>query len=182
MSEGALGRDIDSCLANQVTEENTDRSDDGMEAIIHAVAVKHGIALGENDPILVLDTINDLLMKKFAGKQAELLREFQVKLEAAADLWGKNMENKAKDILGSMENSHRHLIDELIEQQVENLAREIADKRGDIAMEQQQRTSKHLRSLNSQLKTMRSMLYVNFVALIMALISAIIMLWLLFKS
>ncbi len=83
--------------------------------------------------------------------------------------------------LGSMENSQRHLIGELIEQQIENHAREIADESGDIDMEQQLRASKHLRSLNSQLKTMRSMLYVNFAASIMALISAIVMLWLFIK-
>jgi hypothetical protein len=80
-----------------------------------------------------------------------------------------------------MENSHRYLINELIEMQINNIAMAIADKSGEIAMEQQRRTSKHLRSLNSQLKTMRSMLYVNFAASIMALISAIVMLWLFIK-
>lgn len=181
MNEGALGRGFESGLANQATEENTGQSDDGMEAIIRAVATKHGIALGKNDPILVLDTINGLLMQKLASKQKALIDEFHVKLEAAADLWNTNMEIKAKEILGSMENSHRHLIGELIEQQIENLAREMADKSGDITMEQQHRASKHLKSLNSQLQTMRSMLYVNFAASIMALVSAIVMLWLSIK-
>jgi hypothetical protein len=181
MSEGLLSRDIDSSLANQATKVKTDRSDDGMEAIIRAVAVKHGIALGNNDPILVLQTINGLLMDEFAHKQEVLIHKFHVNLEATADLWGKNMESKAGEILGSMENSHRDLIGELIEQQVENLAREVADKSSEIAMEQQRRTSKHLRSLNSQIKTMRPMLYVNFAASIMALISAIVMLWLSIK-
>lgn len=62
MSGGTLVRDIDSALANQVTEEKADWSDDGMDAIIRTVAVKHGIALGKNDPILVLDTVNGLLI------------------------------------------------------------------------------------------------------------------------
>ncbi|MEQ1544580.1 hypothetical protein [Methyloglobulus sp.] len=181
MSKGLLSRGIDRSPANQATKVKTDRSDDGMEAIIRAVAVKHGIALGNNDPILVLQTINGLLMDEFASKQEVLIHEFHVNLEAAADLWSKNMESKAKAILGSMENSHRHLVGELIEQQIENLVMEIADKSGNIAMEQQLRASKNLRSLNSQLKTMRSMLYVNFAASIMALVSAIVMLWLFIK-
>jgi Transcriptional activator TraM len=181
MNEEPLGRGSHRGIDTQATEIKTDRSDDGREAIIRAVAVKHGIALGNNDPILVLQTINGLLMDEFARKQEVLIRESHINLEAAADLWSKNMESKASEILGNMENSHRHLINELIEQQVENLAREIADKSGDIAMEQQHRTSKHLRSLNSQIKTMRPMLYVNFAASIMALISAIVMLWLSIK-
>jgi len=181
MSEGLLSRDIESSLANQATRVNTDRSDDRMEAIIRAVAVKHGIALGNNDPILVLQTINGLLMDEFARKQEVLIHEFHISLEATADLWSKNMESKASEILGSMENSHRHLIGKLIEQQIQNLVREIADKSGNIALEQQLRASKNLRSLNSQLKTMKSMLYVNFAASIMALVSAIVMLWLFIK-
>jgi Transcriptional activator TraM len=181
MSDGSLGRGIDSSLANQTTEVKIDRSSDSTEAIIRAVAVKHGIALGNNDPILVLQTINGLLMDEFACKQEVLIHEFHVNLEAVADLWSKNMESKASEILGNMENSHRHLINELIEMQINNIAMAIADKSGEIAMEQQRRTSKHLRSLNSQLKTMRSMLYVNFAASIMSLVSAIVMLWLTVK-
>ena len=56
-------------------------------------------------------------MDEFVRKQELLIHEFHVNLEAAADLWSKNMESKAKDIIGRMENSHRHLIGELIEQQ-----------------------------------------------------------------
>ena len=91
MSEGSLGRGIDSSLANQATKVKTDQSDDGREAIIRAVAVKHGIALGNNDPILVLQTINGLLMDEFARKQEVLIRESHINLEAAADLWSKNV-------------------------------------------------------------------------------------------
>jgi Transcriptional activator TraM len=181
MNEEPLGRGSHRGIDTQATEIKTDRSDDGMEAIIRAVAVKHGIALGYNDPILVLQTINGLLLDEFARKQDVLIHEFHVNMEATADLWGKNMESKASEILGSMENSHRHLIGELIEQQIENIAGEIAYKSGEIAIEQQLKASKHLRSLNSQLKTMRSMLYVNFAASIMALISAIVILWLSIK-
>lgn len=178
MSDGSLGQGFSGDLINQVTEANTDWTGNSMEAIIRTVAVKHGIVLGNNDPILVLQTINGLLMVEFAGKQTILLHEFHANLEAAADLWSKNMESKASEILGKMENSHRHLINELIEMQINNIGLAIADKSDEIAMDQQHRASKHLRTLNSQLKTIRSMLYVNFAASIMALISAIVMLWL----
>jgi hypothetical protein len=57
----------------------------------------------------------------------------------------------------------------------------IADKSGDIAMTQQKRSLSNLKSLNSQLKTLRLILYVNFAASIMALISTILVLWLFIK-
>jgi hypothetical protein len=169
---------LNSGLVNQATEAKADRSDNSMEAIIRVVAVKHGIALGRNDPILVLHTINGLLMEEFARKQELLIHEFHVNLEETADLWNKNMESITSEILGSMENSHRHLISELIEKHINNIDMVIADKSSDITLAQQKRTSNNLKSLNNQLKTMRLMLYVNFAASIMVLISAILMLWL----
>jgi hypothetical protein len=181
MSGGTPARDIDIGIVNQLTEENTDWSDDGMDAIIRTVAVKHGIALGKNDPILVLDTVNGLLINQFAKRQDVLINEFHTKLETAADLWNKNMENKAKEILCGMETSHRLLIGELIERHIETLAREIADKSGDIAIGHQKKAVTQLRGLTNQIKVMRFMLNVNFAASILALVSAIVMLWLPFK-
>ena len=148
-----------------------------MTSIIRAVAVRHGIALGKNDPILVLDTVNSLLINKFAKRQDVLINEFHSKLETVADLWNKNMENKASEMIKTMEISHRQLISELVEMHINNIVTTIADNCSDITLAQQLKTSKHIRSLNSQLITMRSMLYVNFVASIMVLISALLLLW-----
>lgn len=98
----------------------------------------------------------------------------KVNLEETADLWNKNMEIKANEILGGMENSHRHLINELNEKHIDNIALTIADKSAGITLEQQKISLANLKSLNSQLKTMRVMLYINFAASIMALVSAIL--------
>jgi hypothetical protein len=181
MNDESQDQVTNSGLDNQAAESKAYQSGNSTEAIIRTIAVKHGIALGKNDPILVLHTINGLLMDEFASKQEVLINQFKANLEEAADLWSKNMEIKANEILGGMENSHRHLISELIEKHIDNIAMVIADKSGDIAMAQQKRSLSNLRSLNSQLKTMRLMLYVNFSASIMALISSILVLWLLIK-
>jgi Transcriptional activator TraM len=177
MSDGSsLDMGIDSDLDNRSNGLKMDGTCISKEAIIRAVAVKHGIALGKNDPILVLETVNGLLMEEFGRKQDVLIEEFHIKLEAAADLWSENMASEASEMLVNMENSHLQLINELVETQVKDIAIAIADNSGEITLTQQQRAAKHLRSLNSQLKTLRSMLYVNFAASIMALISAIVML------
>ncbi|WP_340124356.1 hypothetical protein [Methylobacter svalbardensis] len=157
MSNESQDRDIISSIDNQAAETKVYQSGNSTEAIIRAVAVKHGIALGHNDPILVLHTLNGLLMDEFASKQEVLIDQFKTNLEETADLWSKNMEIKANEILGGMENSHRHLINELIEKHIDNIAMAIADKSGDIAMAQQKRSLSNLKSLNSQLKNMRLM-------------------------
>lgn len=165
-------------MENKAPQTDPDDTNKKIEAIIRAVAVKHGIAIGRNDPILVLHTVNGLLLEEFAKQQEGLIDQFRENLESAANHWSKNMEVKADELLSNMGNSHRELINELIKKQINDIAIAIAHKSGDISVAQQKRTVNNLKSLNSQLKTMKSMLYVNFAASIMALMSAIIMLWL----
>jgi predicted YcjX-like family ATPase len=168
-------------MKNKVSDTHPADTNKKIEAIIRTVAVKHGIAIGRNDPILILQTVNSLLMDDFAKQQAVLINQFRINLEAAADHWSKNMEVKSDEILSNMGNSHRQLINELIEKHIDNIVVTIADKSGVIAANHQKRTVNNLKSLNGQLKTMKLMLYVNFAASIMALISAIVMLWLSIK-
>jgi Transcriptional activator TraM len=168
-------------MKNKVPETIPADTNNKIEAIIRAVAVKHGIGLGRNDPILILHTVNGLLLEELANQQADIITQFRESLESAADHWSKNMEVKADELLSNMGNSNRQLISELIETQIDNIALAIADKSGDIAVAHQKITVNNFKSLNSQIKSMRSMLYVNFAASIMALVSAILMLWLLIK-
>lgn len=168
-------------MKNKAPETDPAETNKKIEAIIHAVAVKHGIALGRNDPILILHTVNGLLLEEFAKQQEGLIDQFRENLESAANHWSKNMEVKADEILSNMGNSHRQLINDLIEKHINDIAIAIADKSGEIALAHQKRTLNYIKSLNSQLKTMKSMFYVNFAASIMALVSAILMLWLLIK-
>lgn len=177
MTDEAQDQVINWALDNQAAEAKTYQSGNSTEAIIRTVAVKHGIALGRNDPILILHTINSLLMDEFARKQEALIDQFKVNLEATADVWSKNMETKANQILGGMENSHRHLISELIEKHIDHIALAIVDKSGTIAMAQQKKSLSNLKALNSQLKTMKLMHYVNFSASIMSLIAASLVLY-----
>ena len=46
---------------------------DKIEETIKDIAVKHGIALGRDDPILILQTINDRLMQDSATAQRDIL-------------------------------------------------------------------------------------------------------------
>jgi hypothetical protein len=168
-------------MKNKVPVTDPAETNKKIEAIIRAVAVKHGIALGRNDPILILHTVNGLLLEEFSKQQEGLIDQFRGNLESAANHWSKNMEVKADEILNHMGNNHQQLINELIEKHINDIAIAIADKSGEIAVAHQKRTVNNLKSLNSQLKTMRLMLHVNFAASIMALVSAILMLWLLIK-
>lgn len=63
-------------------------ANDKIEAIIKEIAAKHGIAVGRDDPILILQTINEKLMRDSAVAQQAILNTFKEELEDIAHRWG----------------------------------------------------------------------------------------------
>ncbi|KGR62627.1 conjugal transfer protein TraM [Xanthomonas vasicola] len=74
---------------------------DKIEDLIREIAVKHGIAVGRDDPILVLQTINASLMADSAAQQQEILDRFKEELEGIAHRWGEDAKGKAERILNA---------------------------------------------------------------------------------
>lgn len=74
---------------------------DKIEAIIKEIAAKHGIAVGRDDPILILQTINERLMQDSAAAQQETLDRFKEELEAIAHRWGEDAKSKAERTLNA---------------------------------------------------------------------------------
>ena len=74
---------------------------DKIEDIIKEIAVKHGIAVGRDDPILILQTINERLMQDSAAAQQEILDRFKEELESIAHRWGDDAKNKAERTLNA---------------------------------------------------------------------------------
>lgn len=76
-------------------------SDDKIEETIKAIAARHGIAVSRDDPILVLQTINDRLMQDSQAAQQEILDRFKGELEEIAHRWGDDAKNKAERTLNA---------------------------------------------------------------------------------
>ena len=74
---------------------------DKIEAIIKEIAAKHGIAVGRDDPILILQTINERLMQDSAAAQQETLNRFKEELESIAHRWGEDARSKAERTLNA---------------------------------------------------------------------------------
>lgn len=72
---------------------------DKIEETIKEIAAKHGIALGRDDPILILQTINDRLMQESTTAQKAILDSFKSQLEEIAHQWGNDAKTKAERTL-----------------------------------------------------------------------------------
>jgi hypothetical protein len=72
---------------------------DGMDDIIAEVVARHGIAIGRDDPILVLHTINERLLKESAAAQRTLLDAYKEELEASASRWRTDATDRADRVM-----------------------------------------------------------------------------------
>ena len=62
-------------------------SADPINRIMEEVALKHGILIDRDDPVLMVYTINQHLMKASARVQQAMLDQYRVELEANMRLW-----------------------------------------------------------------------------------------------
>ena len=74
---------------------------DKIEALIGDIAARHGIAVGRDDPILILQTINERLIEESAAAQQETLDRFKEELESIAHRWGEDAKSKAERTLNA---------------------------------------------------------------------------------
>ncbi|HDI1215595.1 TPA: conjugal transfer protein TraM [Aeromonas hydrophila] len=74
---------------------------DPFEEIIQEIALKHGVAIGRDDPILILQTLNNKLMKDSVLAQQQQLDLFKEELEAIAYRWGEDAKTKAERTLNA---------------------------------------------------------------------------------
>ena len=72
---------------------------DQVEELIKEIAAKHGIAVSRDDPILILQTINNRLLQDGARAQQARLDEFKQEMEALSMRWGNDARGKAERIL-----------------------------------------------------------------------------------
>jgi hypothetical protein len=74
---------------------------DQIEELIKEIAVKHSIAVSRDDPILVLQTINNRLLQDSSKAQQAQLDQYKEELEALALRWGNDAKSKAEKILNA---------------------------------------------------------------------------------
>lgn len=85
-------------------------ADAKVDEIIREVAGRHGVALGRDDPILILQTINERLMQDSAAGQQQMLERFKEEMEGIAYRWGDDARNKAEKILNAALTASREIM------------------------------------------------------------------------
>ncbi len=84
---------------------------DKIEDAIKEIALKHNIAVSRDDPILILQTMNDRLIEESRNSQKKILATFESELEEIAHRWGENARDKAERTLNAAITASKASID-----------------------------------------------------------------------
>ncbi|EHL30992.1 TPA: conjugal transfer protein TraM [Legionella pneumophila] len=74
---------------------------DKFDAAIQEIAVRHGVVLNKDDPILILQTMNDRLIEESRQAQAAMLTEFREEMESISSQWRDDAKEKAEKIINA---------------------------------------------------------------------------------
>lgn len=118
---------------------------DQIEALIREIAEKHGIVVGRDDPILVLQTINMRLMQDSAKAHQVQFDQLKEELESLSQRWGSDAKEKAERILNAALDASKGAMDQLMQDGAKTAAAAVADEvnkalSGSAARVQQART------------------------------------------
>ena len=95
---------------------------DQVEELIKEIAAKHGIAVSRDDPILVLQTINNRLMQDSSKAQQAQLDQYKEELEALALRWGTDAKDKAERILNAALTACKGAMDKAMQENAKSTA------------------------------------------------------------
>jgi hypothetical protein len=87
---------------------------DPVDELIKEIAGKHSVAVGRDDPIIILQTVNARLFADSAKAQQVILERYKEELEALSSRWSSDATAKAESVLntslGASKNSMRQVM------------------------------------------------------------------------
>ena len=82
-----------------------------IDESIKEIAVKHGVSISRDDPILILQTMHHQLLEKQLQAQQEMLDKFKSEIELISSRWQYDAKDKAEKTLNSALDASKKMID-----------------------------------------------------------------------
>ena len=137
-----------------------------IDELIKEIAVTHGIAVGRDDPILILQTINNRLMQNTLKAQQEQLEQFKSELEEMSQRWSIDTKAKAERVLNAALDASKDSMEKMMQDGSKGVVTAI-NKELDASLA---RTAKTIRDANR-------IGIMNIIAACITLLGAAVVLW-----
>jgi len=100
-------------------------SNDKLDALIQRVASEHGIVLSQDDPVLMMHTLNEALLEQNKKAHAELLNKYEAILQDNFNQWQTVARKKANALINAQQNNFSKNNDQLIDHSMQLISERI---------------------------------------------------------
>lgn len=114
---------------------------DPIDLLIKEIAIKHGVAVSRDDPILIMQTLNTLLVDQNRKAQQIMLNQFKEEMELISMRWSRDAKDKSERILNASLMASKEAMSNLLQESAKTTALTIQQN----IEEQLSRTSNALR-------------------------------------
>ncbi|MCP5245947.1 MAG: conjugal transfer protein TraM [Burkholderiales bacterium] len=77
---------------------------DELDALIKRIASEHGIALSQDDPVLMMHTLNKVLLEQNQQAHAQLLSQYEAVLQENFNQWQAYASKKVNTLINAQQN------------------------------------------------------------------------------
>ncbi|WHF58046.1 conjugal transfer protein TraM (plasmid) [Shewanella xiamenensis] len=91
-----------------------------IEKVIQDIAKIHNISIGRDDPILILYTINEMLLKRATEAQENQLKAFQEEIQLSMKQLSEESKDKAEKVITAALNASRTNIERATSEQIDS--------------------------------------------------------------
>lgn len=113
-----------------------------LDKIIQDITVKHGVLLGKDDPILMLQTMNEQLIEENRKAQQGLLIQFREEMESISSKWKDDAKEKAEKVLNAALASSKEAIARLLQESTKETVQAMENLISDSLIEAHSLTQK----------------------------------------
>ncbi|CZG84531.1 TPA: conjugal transfer protein TraM [Legionella pneumophila subsp. pneumophila] len=144
---------------------------DKINEAIQYIAVKHGVALGKDDPILIFQTFNEKLLEENRKAQQEMLTQFKEEMESISSQWKVDAKDKAEKVLNAALASSKEAMNKILREATNEFVYVMKNVISDSLLEAQDLTQQTRKANRFTLLTSVTMLTVSCAFLLFLLIN-----------
>ncbi|MEL4287122.1 conjugal transfer protein TraM (plasmid) [Shewanella sp. LC6] len=97
-----------------------------IEKVIQDIAKIHNISIGRDDPILILYTINEMLLKRATEAQENQLKAFQEEIQLSMKQLSEESKDKAEKVISAALNASRANIERATSEQIDSFNNQLS--------------------------------------------------------
>lgn len=98
---------------------------DELDALIKRIASEHGIALSQDDPVLMMHTLNKVLLEQNQQAHAQLLNQYEAVLQENFNQWHLHASKKVNALIAAQQNNASNVNNQNVEQCVQLFSEKI---------------------------------------------------------